>query len=60
MLSRSDVDSVGPMTEPTLRAWGLGFDFVRADADLPAIEAAFPRARQLQAPVAVLITGDTA
>ncbi len=59
MLSRSDVDSVGPMTEPTLRAWGLGYQFVRTDVDLPTIAAAFPRARQLDAPVAVLITGDT-
>jgi sulfopyruvate decarboxylase subunit alpha len=59
MLSRSDVDSVGPITEPTLRAWGLPYDFVHADQDLPRLTAAFERARALPGPVAVLVTGDT-
>jgi sulfopyruvate decarboxylase subunit alpha len=59
MLSRSEVDSVGPVTEPTLRAWGLPFDFVHGDEDLPRLTAAFQQARTLPAPVAALITGDT-
>jgi sulfopyruvate decarboxylase subunit alpha len=59
MLSRSEVDSTGPMTEPTLRAWGFGYQFVHGDADLPVIAAAFERARKLEAPLAVMITGDT-
>jgi sulfopyruvate decarboxylase subunit alpha len=59
MLSRSEVDSIGPMTEPTLRAWGLSFEFVHGEGDLPVITRAFERARTLEAPVAALITGDT-
>ncbi len=59
MLSRSEVDSIGPMTEPTLRAWGLNHDFVHGDEDLPRLVTVFERARTLQAPVAALITGDT-
>jgi sulfopyruvate decarboxylase subunit alpha len=59
MLSRSEVDSVGVVTEPTLRAWGLPYDFVHGDPDLPRLTAAFERARREEAPVAVLITGDT-
>jgi sulfopyruvate decarboxylase subunit alpha len=59
MLSRSEVDSAGIVTEPTLRAWGLPYDFVHGDPDLPRVEAAFQRARREEAPVAVLITGDT-
>ncbi len=59
MLSRSEVDSAGPVTEPTLRAWGLPYDFVHGDEDLPKLTAAFERAGRLQAPVAVLVTGDT-
>ena len=48
------------MTEPTLRAWGLSFEFVHGEGDLPVITRAFERARTLEAPVAALITGDTA
>jgi sulfopyruvate decarboxylase subunit alpha len=59
MLSRSEVDSVGPMTEPTLRAWGLAHDFIHGDGDLPRLAAVFEQARRLEAPVAALITGDT-
>jgi sulfopyruvate decarboxylase subunit alpha len=59
MLSRSEVDSVGLVTEPTLRAWGLPYDLVHGDQDLPRVEAAFRRAQREEAPVAVLITGDT-
>jgi sulfopyruvate decarboxylase subunit alpha len=59
LLSRSDVDNCAPLTEPTLRAWGLPFDFVHTDEDLPRLEAAFARARDRDAPVAVLITQDT-
>ena len=59
LLSRSDVDNCAPLTEPTLRAWGLPFDFVHTDADLPRLEAAFAAVRTADAPVAVLITSDT-
>ncbi len=59
LLSRSDVDSIGPVTEPTLKAWGIPFDFLHTDADLPRLEAAFQSARKQEAPVAVLVTEDT-
>jgi hypothetical protein len=53
------VDNCAPITEPTLRAWGLPFDFVHTDEDLPVLESAFARARAREAPVAVLVTRDT-
>jgi sulfopyruvate decarboxylase TPP-binding subunit len=59
LLSRSEVDNCAPITEPTLRAWGLPFDFVHTDEDLPVLESAFARARAREAPVAVLVTRDT-
>lgn len=58
-LSRPDLDSTALVTEPTLRAWGLPFDFLHEDADLPRLEAAFRQARELEQPVAVLVTRDT-
>jgi sulfopyruvate decarboxylase subunit alpha len=59
ILSRAALDSVALMTEPTLRAWGLPFDFLHTDEDLLNLSAAFDKARALSAPVAVLITRDT-
>jgi sulfopyruvate decarboxylase subunit alpha len=59
LLSRSEVDNCAPITEPTLRAWGLPFEFVHTDQDLPVLEAAFGKARDRDAPVAVLVTRDT-
>ncbi|MCI0419409.1 MAG: hypothetical protein L0312_09340 [Acidobacteria bacterium] len=58
ILSRADLDSVALMTEPTLRAWGIPFDFFHTDDDLPKISAAFAKARDLSSPVAVLVTQD--
>jgi sulfopyruvate decarboxylase TPP-binding subunit len=59
LLSRSDVDNCAPITEPTLRAWGLPFELVHTDEDLPVLEAAFEKVRALDAPRAVLVTRDT-
>jgi sulfopyruvate decarboxylase TPP-binding subunit len=59
LLSRSDVDNCAPITEPTLRAWGLPYEFLHTDEDLPVLESAFARARERDAPVAVLVTRDT-
>jgi sulfopyruvate decarboxylase TPP-binding subunit len=59
LLSRSDVDNCAPITEPTLRAWGLPFEFVHTDDDLPVLEAAFQKVREGDAPRAVLVTRDT-
>ena len=58
ILSRLDLDSVAVMTEPTLRAWGVPFDFLHTDEDIPKISAAFAQVQKLSAPVAVLVTQD--
>ncbi|MBM3804881.1 MAG: hypothetical protein FJW26_21555 [Acidimicrobiia bacterium] len=57
VLSRPDMDSVAVVTEPTLRAWGLWFDFLRTD-DVVKISTAFAQAKQLSAPVVLLVTQD--
>jgi sulfopyruvate decarboxylase subunit alpha len=58
ILGRPDLDSVAVMTEPTLRAWGVPFDFLHTDEDVAKISAAFAQAQQRSAPVAVLVTQD--
>jgi len=58
ILGRPDLDSVAVMTEPTLRAWGMPFDFLHTDDDVTKISAAFTQAQQRSAPVAVLVTQD--
>jgi sulfopyruvate decarboxylase subunit alpha len=56
ILSRPELDSVAVMTEPTLRAWGVPFDFLHTDSDISRISAAFAQAQQSSAPAAVLVT----
>ncbi|HEU0006284.1 MAG TPA: hypothetical protein VFS12_09870 [Terriglobia bacterium] len=58
VLSQPDLDSVAVVTEPTLRAWGVPFDFLHTDEDIPKISVAFAQAQKLSAPVAVLVTQD--
>ena len=58
-LSRPDVDSVAVLTEPTLRAWGVPYTFLRDEADLPRLDEAFADAERLLQPVAVLLPGET-
>ena len=58
VLSRPDLDSVAVMTEPTLRAWGVPFDFLHTNEDIGKISAAFAQAQRLSAPVVVLVTQD--
>ena len=60
LLSRADLDSVALLTQPTLRAWGVPWEVLASDADLPRLGAAFRRAQEGDRPVAVLITSDTA
>jgi len=59
LLSQPDLDSVAVLTEPTLRAWGVPWEVVSTDADLPRLAAAFRRGQEGEQPVAVLITTDT-
>lgn len=54
--SRSDIDSAGVVTEPTLKAWALPYDFLHSDQDVGKISAAFEQAENESRPVAVLIT----
>jgi len=54
-LSRSDVDSVAVLTEPTLRAWGVAYDVLRGGDDLWKVRAAVELARSRSAPAALLI-----
>jgi len=58
LLSRADVDSVALFTEPTLRSWGLPFDFLNGDADLTRISESLRRAECERRPVALLVTGE--
>jgi sulfopyruvate decarboxylase subunit alpha len=57
-LSRADLDSAALVTEPTLKAWGVPFDFLHDEGDLQKISAAFRQAEAQSQPVAVLITDD--
>lgn len=58
-LSRPEVDSCALLFEPTLRAWGIPYERLVTDADVAKIAEAFHRARQLESPVALLISEDT-
>jgi sulfopyruvate decarboxylase subunit alpha len=58
LLSRTDLDSVALMTEPTLRAWGLAFETLSGPADLPRLQAAFTEAEETRTPVVRLLTCD--
>ena len=58
VFSEAAVDSAALITEPTLRAWGLPFEWLHSDADLSNISKAFARARRDSRPVALLVTGD--
>jgi hypothetical protein len=55
ILSRPDLDSVALLTEPTLQAWGLPYDFLFADEDLPKISQAFRKAQETFQPTVLLI-----
>jgi sulfopyruvate decarboxylase TPP-binding subunit len=59
LLSRPDLDSVALLTEPTLAAWGVPWETLSSDDDVPRLGTAFRRARELEQPVAVLVTALT-
>ncbi len=56
--SRADLDSAAVVTEPTLDAWNVPFDFLRTDADLFKIGQAFSHAEKESRPVALLVAAD--
>jgi sulfopyruvate decarboxylase TPP-binding subunit len=55
ILVRNDLDSVAHMTEPTLRAWGIPFQYLRDPGDLSALDQVFTRALEDGRPVALLL-----
>jgi len=55
ILSRPDLDSVAVLTEPTLKAWGLDYDFLFNDEDTSKISDAFNQAQTRSHPVVLLI-----
>ena len=57
LLSRPDLDSAALLTEPTLRAWGLPFDYLHDERDVPKVIASVEKAQRLSTPVALLVTG---
>jgi sulfopyruvate decarboxylase subunit alpha len=54
--SRPTLDSAALVTESTLEAWGVPFDILGSDADLPKIRRSFRRARRESRAVALLVT----
>jgi hypothetical protein len=57
-LSLPQLDSAALVTEPTLKAWGLPYEFLHAEEDLPRLADAFRRAEEEQRPFAILVTRD--
>ncbi len=58
ILSRAALDSAALITEPTLKAWGLAYEFLHKDEDISAISAAFDTAEKNQEPFGILVTAD--
>jgi sulfopyruvate decarboxylase subunit alpha len=57
-LSRAEIDSAALVTEATLKSWGLPFDLLRSDKDIPKISRAVRQAERQLRPVALLITSE--
>jgi sulfopyruvate decarboxylase TPP-binding subunit len=60
VLVRPDLDSVAPMTEGTLRAWGIPFLHWRHAGELTPVERALALARHQERPVALLVEDELA
>ena len=45
LLARPDIDSCAVVFEPTLRAWGVPYEFLHDDGDIAKIRAMFDRAQ---------------
>jgi sulfopyruvate decarboxylase subunit alpha len=58
--SEAALDSAALVTEPTLEAWGVPFDILDSDADLPKIGQSFRRAQRESRTVALLLTSPMA
>jgi sulfopyruvate decarboxylase subunit alpha len=58
VLSRPELDSVALMTEPTLNAWGLPFDFLHTDDHVSKIPRVLAKAEERSSPTVLLVTRD--
>ncbi len=56
LLSRPDLDSAAVLTEPTLQAWGLPFDYLHGEQDIAKVNASVEKAHRQSTPVALLVT----
>ncbi len=57
-LSRAQLDSAALVTEPTLNAWGVPYDFIHGEDDVPKISDAFLKTAESDWPFALLVTCD--
>jgi hypothetical protein len=57
-LADAKLDSAALVTEATLNAWGLPFDFLHGDGDAPRISDSIRKAEDSRQPVALLLTCD--
>ena len=55
---RNDLDSAALVTEPTLNAWSVPYQFYRSDSDLPGVAKAWDQARRESRPVAILLLSE--
>ncbi len=53
----SRVDTAATFLEPTLKAWGLPYNTLETDEEIPHISDAFTKAQETSMPTAVLIVG---
>tara|TARA_B100001013_G_C24548395_1_gene417620 strand:- start:153 stop:689 length:537 start_codon:yes stop_codon:yes gene_type:complete len=56
LYSQPSLDSVALFTEPTLKAWGLPFDFLSREEDTKKISSSIKLSEELGSPVVLLVT----
>ena len=56
VMTRADADSVAYVTEPTLQAWRIPYEYYHTDEDAPRVRDAAEQASSLSQPVALLLT----
>lgn len=58
LYSQPGLDSVALFTKPTLKAWGLPFDFLNREQDTKKIRSSIELSKELSSPVVLLVTQD--
>ena len=56
VMTRADADSVAYVTEPTLHAWRIPFEYYHSDDDAAVLRSAAQRASEQSQPFALLLT----